>query len=84
MRLNNGEALYVNLSQTAYYSNEHYQESAENKGRNPICLIFHFQTIVDKNVETFQRKFKIFNSIHLDSSKQKTTSPPCPLSQCWA
>ena len=49
MRLNDGEALYVNLSQTAYYSNEHYQESAENKRRNPICLIFHFQAIVDKN-----------------------------------
>ena len=47
MRLNNGQALHVNLSQTAYYSNEHYQESAENKGRNPICLIFHFETIVD-------------------------------------
>ena len=45
MRLNNGEALYVNLSQTAYYSNEHYQESAENKGRNPICSIFQFQTV---------------------------------------
>ena len=53
MRLNNGQALYVNLSQTAYYSNEHYQESAENRGRNPICLIFHFQTILDKSVETF-------------------------------
>ena len=46
MRLNSGQALYVNLSQTAYYSNEHYQESAENKGRNPICLILHFQTIL--------------------------------------
>ena len=45
MRLNNGEALYVNLSQTAYYSNEYYQDSAENKGRNHICLIFHFHTI---------------------------------------
>ena len=47
MRLNSGQALYVILGNTAYYSNEHYQESAENKGRNPICLIFHFQTIVD-------------------------------------
>ena len=46
MRLNSGHALYVNLGHTAYYSNEHYQESAENKGRNPMCLIFHFQTIV--------------------------------------
>ena len=46
MRLNSGQALYVNLSQTAYYSNEQYQESAENNGRNPICLILHFQTIV--------------------------------------
>ena len=28
MSLNSGQALYVNLSQIAYYSNEHYQESA--------------------------------------------------------
>ena len=53
MRLNNGQTLYVNLSHTVYYSNERYQESAENKGRNPICWIFHFQTILDKSVETF-------------------------------
>ena len=53
MRLNRGKALCVNLSQTAYYSNEHYQESAENKGRNPICLILPFQTILDESVETF-------------------------------
>ena len=53
MKLNSGQALYVNLSQIAYYSNEHYQESAGNSGRNPICLIFHFQTILDKSVETF-------------------------------
>ena len=52
MRLNTGQALYVNLGHTAYYSNEHYQESAENKGRNSICLIFHFQTILDKSVDT--------------------------------
>ena len=45
MRLNSGQALFVNLSQTAFYSNEHYQESAEIKGRNPIFFfIFHFQT----------------------------------------
>ena len=53
MFLKSGQALHVILSQTGYYSNEHYQESAENKGRNPICLIFHFQTILDKSVETF-------------------------------
>ena len=53
MRLNSGQALHVNLSETSHYSNEHYQESAANKGRNPICLIFHFQTILDKSVETF-------------------------------
>ena len=53
MRLNSGQALYVNLGNTAYYSNEHYQESTENKGRNPFCLIFHFQTFLDKSVETF-------------------------------
>ena len=53
MKLNSGQALYVNLGHTAYYSNEHYQESAKNKGRNSICLIFHFQTILDKSVETF-------------------------------
>ena len=53
MRLNSGQALRVNLAHTAYYSNEHYQESAENKGRNPICSIFHFQIILDKSVETF-------------------------------
>ena len=53
MRLNSGQALYVNLGHTAYCSNKHYQESAENKGRNPICLIFYFQTILDKSVETF-------------------------------
>ena len=41
MRLNSGQALHVNLSQIAYYSNEHYQESAGIQGRNPICLIFH-------------------------------------------
>ena len=40
MFLKSGQALHVILSQTAYCSNEHYQESAENKGRNPICLIF--------------------------------------------
>ena len=45
MRLNSGQALYVNLRQTDYYSNEQYQESAENKGRNPICLILHFRTV---------------------------------------
>ena len=53
MRLNSGQALYFNLGHTAYYSNEHCQESREHKGRNPICLIFHFQTILDKSVETF-------------------------------
>ena len=47
MRLNCGQALYVNLSQVAYYSNEHYQESAGSNGKNLICLIFHFQTILD-------------------------------------
>ena len=51
MRLNSEQALYVNLNQIAFYSNEHYQESAENKRRNPICLIFHFHTILDKSVE---------------------------------
>ena len=40
MRLNSGQALYVNLSETAYYSNEHYQESAENKGK--ISYLFDF------------------------------------------
>ena len=44
MKLNSGQALYVNLSQTAYYSNEHYQESAENKGRNPNMLR-HFKLL---------------------------------------
>ena len=53
MRLNSGQTLYANLSQTGYYSNENYQESSENKIRNPICLIFHFRTILDKSVETF-------------------------------
>ena len=48
MRLNNGQALYVNLGYTAYYLNEHDQESAENKGKNLICFIFHFQIIVYK------------------------------------
>ena len=46
MRLNSWQALYVKLGYTAYYSKEHYQESAENKFRNPICFIFHFQTIL--------------------------------------
>ena len=54
MRLNSGQALYVHLSQIAYYSNEHYQESAGNKGRNSICLIFYFQTILDKSVRHFK------------------------------
>ena len=31
MGLNSGQALYVNLPHTAYYSNEYYQESAENR-----------------------------------------------------
>ena len=53
MKLNSGQALHVNLGHTAYYSNEHYQESAENKGRNSICLTFYFQTIPDKSTETF-------------------------------
>ena len=53
MRLNSWQALHVNLSQIAYYSNEHYQVSAGNKLRNPICWIFHFKTILDKNVETY-------------------------------
>ena len=51
MRLNIGQALHVNSSQTAYYSNEHYQELAENKDRNPICLILHFQTIVESHID---------------------------------
>ena len=53
MRLNSGQPFHINLSQIAYYSNEHYQESAGSKGRNNICLIFHFQTILDKSVQTF-------------------------------
>ena len=48
MRLNSWQALYVKLGYTAYYSKKQYQESAENKGRNPICVIFHFQKILDE------------------------------------
>ena len=46
MRLHSGQALYVvDLGHNVYCPNEHYQESTEYKGRNPICFILHFQTV---------------------------------------
>ena len=86
MRLNSGQASYVNLCYTAYYLNENYHGSVGNKDRNPICLIFHFQTILDKSVEIFsdsRANLRFSRSFHLDSSKQKTVTPRCPLSQYW-
>ena len=54
MKLNSGQALYVNLGHTAYYSNEHYQESAENKGRTSICLTFIFRQSWTKALRNFK------------------------------
>ena len=86
MRLNSWQALYVKLGYTAYYSKKQYQESAENNCRNPICVIFHFQKILDEECLdnlSFQSKGKILNSMHFYSNKQKTVTSLCPLSQCW-